>query len=67
MVWMPAVDLAPHELRLNYSDVWELGLRLARFLFIIIFYLNKTLRFNTITNAVWTPMTPVKVACCEYE
>lgn len=36
MVWMPAEDLAAHELRLNYSDVneadvWGLGVRLPFF------------------------------------
>lgn len=67
MVWMPAEDLAAHELRLNYSDVneadvWELGVRLPHF-----FYFNKTLQFNTITNAAWTWITPVNVTCGEYE
>lgn len=56
MVWMPAEDLAAHELRLNYSDVneadvWELGVRLPRFFF---FFILTKLRFNTITNAAWT-------------
>lgn len=37
MVWMPAEELAAHELRLNYSDVneadvWGLGVRFPFFL-----------------------------------
>lgn len=66
MVWMPAEELAAHELRLNYSDVneadvWGLGVRFPFFL------KNKTLWFNTITKAAWTWMTLANIACRENE